>query len=88
RVSELTKRIPWFADLDPVRQGVLLNMSFQLGVDGLLGFKNTLLCVKVGDYERAADGMLQSLWASQTPARAKRLSEQMRSGAWQFTPGT
>lgn len=88
RVSELTRRIPWFADLDPVRSAVLLNMSFQLGVDGLLGFKATLRYVKVGDYERAAKNMLQSLWASQTPERAERMAEQMRTGRWQFAAGT
>jgi lysozyme len=26
--------------------------------------------------------MLNSLWAKQTPARAKRLAEQMRTGEW------
>lgn len=82
RVQELTKRIPWFTKLDKARQGVLLNMSFQMGVEGLLGFKNTLKMVETGKYEDAARGMLQSLWARQTPERAKRLSEQMRTGVW------
>lgn len=81
-LSEVRRRIPWLDRLDVARQGVLLNMAFQLGVDGLLGFKNTLAMVERGDYERAADGMLQSLWAQQTPKRAKRLSDQMRDGRW------
>jgi lysozyme len=42
RINELNKRLPWFQNLDDARKGVLLNMSFQLGVDGLLGFANTL----------------------------------------------
>ena len=88
RVRELTKRLPWFLQLDEARQGVLLNMSFQLGVDGLLGFKNTLELVRQGKYTEAAAAMLQSKWATQTPERAKRLSDQMRTGAWQFAPGT
>ena len=82
RVSELSKHLPWFTKLDGARQGVLLNMSFQLGVNGLLGFKNTLRMVETGQYVNAANGMLQSLWARQTPERAKRLSEQMRTGVW------
>lgn len=82
RVQELTKHIPWFTKLDEARQGVLLNMSFQMGVAGLLGFKNTLKMVERGEYSAAAAGMLQSLWARQTPKRAKRLSEQMRTGVW------
>lgn len=84
RIDALTRKLPWFQDLDDVRKAVLLNMAFQLGVEGLLGFKNTLKLVEEGKYENAAAAMLNSLWAKQTPARAKRLSEQMRSGAWVF----
>lgn len=87
RVRELTARLPWFVDLDEARQGVLLNMSFQLGVDGLLGFTTTLGHVARGEYPEAANQMLKSLWARQTPARAQRLARQMRDGVWQFAPG-
>jgi lysozyme len=87
RVQQLTTRLPWFTQLDEARQGVLLNMSFQLGVDGLLGFKNTLELVRTGKYAEAANAMLQSKWAGQTPERAERLSKQMASGVWQFAPG-
>lgn len=88
RIDQLTRRLPWFQNLDDARKGVLLNMSFQLGVDGLLGFKNTLAMVQAGDYTGAARGMLQSKWATQTPERAQRLAEQMRTGVWQYAKGT
>ena len=81
--AELLRRAPWFVELDDARKGVLVAMAFQLGVDGLLGFKNTLEMVQRGDYAGAAAGMLQSLWARQTPERAKRLSAQMLTGVWQ-----
>jgi lysozyme len=84
RINELNRRLPWFQNLDDARKGVLVNMSFQMGVDGLMGFKNTLKLVEQGKYENAAHGMLQSLWAKQTPERAKRMSEQMRTGLWQY----
>lgn len=83
RQAELLRRAPWMAQLDQARFGVMLNMAFQMGVDGLLGFKNTLAMVKAGDYESAAAGMLHSKWATQTPVRAQRLSKQMESGVWQ-----
>ncbi len=82
KLAEVRRRIPWFDSLDVARQGVLLNMAFQMGVEGLLGFKNTLAMVEKGNYEAAANGMLSSLWARQTPNRAKRLSDQMRDGKW------
>lgn len=80
--KELLEKLPWFTKLDEARQGVLLNMSFQMGVEGLLKFKNTLKMIQDGDYEGAAKGMMNSLWARQTPARASRLAEQMRTGIW------
>lgn len=81
--ESLSKRIPWISKLDPARRGVLLNMAFQMGVDGLLGFKKTLATVESGRYQKAASEMLGSKWAQQTPARAHRLSQQMRTGEWQ-----
>lgn len=82
-ISGVTDALPWASKLDDVRFGVLVNMAFQMGVAGLLGFKNTLAMVKTGDYEGAAKGMLNSKWATQTPVRAKRLSKQMETGVWQ-----
>lgn len=79
----LSKRIPWIKKLDPARRGVLLNMAFQMGIAGLLAFKNTLPMIEAGKYQDAAKAMLQSKWAKQTPARAQRLSNQMRTGDWQ-----
>ena len=81
--AELSDRLPWIAGLDPARKGVLINMAFQMGVAGLLGFKNTLALIQAGKYQEAARAMLQSKWAAQTPARAQRLSNQMATGQWQ-----
>jgi lysozyme len=87
RVQALNKALPWFTDLDEARQGVLLNMAFQLGTAGLLAFTTTLTHVRAGRYDEAATAMLQSKWAQQTPERAERMAEQMRTGKWQFAPG-
>lgn len=78
--AKLAARIPWLTGLDPVRRRVLQNMAFNLGVDGLLGFKNTLEFVRTGQYARAADGMLASKWAKQVGLRAVRLAQHMRTG--------
>ncbi len=78
--GDLINALPWVAKLDDVRQNVLTNMAFNLGITGLLGFKHTLACVQRGEWNDAADGMLQSKWARQVGARAVRLAQQMRSG--------
>ena len=82
RVQALTKALPWFSALDEARRGVLINMAFQLGTAGLLGFKSTLALIAAGKYAEAAEQMLKSKWATQTPERAKRLAEQMKTGEW------
>lgn len=82
KMAELDAMIPWWRTLDEPRQGVLLNMAYQMGVDGLLGFVNTLRLIRDGLYEAAADAMLKSKWYVQTPHRAERLSTQMRKGEW------
>jgi lysozyme len=87
RITAVTKALPWFQNLDDARQGVILNMAFQLGTPGMLAFKNTLDAIHGARYDEAAAGMLDSAWAKQTPERAKRLAEQMKSGQWVFAPG-
>lgn len=83
RVSRLLQeRLPWAIKLSEPRLGVLMNMAFQLGIDGLLAFRETLRHVQDGRYEQAAQAMLDSKWARQTPERARRLAEQMRVDTW------
>ncbi|MDR8077853.1 glycoside hydrolase family protein [Burkholderia cenocepacia] len=76
----LDRNLPWWRQLDPVRQRVIMNMAFNMQ-GRLLTFVNTLAAMKRGDYAAAADGMLASKWATQVGARATRLADMMRSGA-------
>lgn len=78
--DELIEKLPWVGDLDMVRQRVLLNIAYHLGVPGLLKFRNTLEFVKNGKYQEAADEISESLWARNT-YRAAQLSQAMRSGS-------
>ncbi len=71
-------KLDWWLRLDQVRQGVIANMAFNLGVPRLLEFKKMIAALKQGDYAQASKEMLTSLWASQVPARAKRLAAEMR----------
>jgi len=79
--NELLAEIPEvYSGLNETRKSVLLNMCFNLGISGLLEFKNTLAFIGAGDFERAANGMLASRWAKQVGRRAIELSELMRKG--------
>jgi lysozyme len=77
--AQVAQALPWSTRLSEARQVVLQAMAFQMGISGLLGFKGTLAAIQRGDYTAAAQGMLNSLWARQTPARAGRMAEMMRS---------
>ncbi len=76
----LNTHCPWLGQLNPVRQRVLLNMTFNLGIQKLCGFTQFLEALQHQDYECAAGAMLDSRWAEQVKARATRLADMMRRG--------
>jgi lysozyme len=78
--AQLADALPWWRTLDEVRQRVLCNMAFNLGIAKLLGFSLTLSRIERKEYEAASVSMLQSAWALQVGPRAKRLAEMMRTG--------
>lgn len=78
--KDCAQAFDFWATLDDSRKCVLLNMCFNLGLRGLLKFQNTLQAVKNCEYDKAADMMLDSKWASQVGERAKRLAHIMRTG--------
>lgn len=78
---QLDKALPWWRSLDPVRARVIQNMAFNLGVEGLLEFRNTLSAVQAKDWPKAAAGMLASRWAGQVGTRAERLADMMLKGS-------
>ena len=69
-----------FHELDPVRQAVLIDMMFNLGLPRFLGFKKFIQAVKEKDFSKASQEMLDSRWAKQVKSRAERLSYMMRTG--------
>ena len=72
----------WWPKLDDARMGVLVEMCFNLGISGLVGFKKMLSAVEAGDYQTAAQEMLDSKWARQVKGRAVELAKIMQTGLW------
>jgi lysozyme len=75
-------RWQWSRNLDDRRLAVMVNMAFNMGIEGLAEFQRMLAAVEAGDYDIAAMEMLDSVWATQVGDRATRLAEQMRTGKW------
>jgi lysozyme len=84
--QRLLAALPWVAQLSQVRQDVLLDMVYNLGLEGLLGFHRTLSLVQDGKYSEAAQAMLQSHWAQQVGRRAQHLARLMETGDWEPMP--
>jgi lysozyme len=71
---------PGLIDDEPERFDVLAEMCFQMGMGGVSKFVNMLQAISQRRWSDAAESMLASTWALQTPARAKALADVMRSG--------
>lgn len=77
---QLQLRLAWFTDLDTVRQEVLVEMAYNLGIGGLMKFKRMLAAAQSGDYTRAALEIADSEAARTLPKRYADLSRMMRTG--------
>ncbi len=78
--QECLSSFPWYADLDEVRQSVICEMCFNLGLVRLKGFKKMLKAVEIGNFAVAGQEMLTSKWATQVGKRAKTLADMMKRG--------
>ena len=79
KIQKLLERIliafHWFQDSPNEIKFVITNMCYQLGLSGFSKFKKTIYYLETEQYEEASVEMLDSLWAKQTPNRAKEISE-------------
>lgn len=80
--DELLEKKPVVAGLDAVRQRVLVDMGFNLGIPTLLKFQNMWAAIEDEDFQTAADEAMDSRWAKQVGRRAERLCQAMATGEW------
>jgi GH24 family phage-related lysozyme (muramidase) len=69
----------WYKESTMVTKSVLINMAFNLGIKGLLGFRNTLNYMKEKNYKQAAANMRHSLWYKQVKKRAEELARRIET---------
>ena len=72
----------WFNTLSQARKDIIISMCYQLGFGGFCKFKRTIKHIENGSFALAAQEMLDSKWARQTPGRANRHSKVMDTGDW------
>jgi lysozyme len=76
------QRIPEYYSLDGARRTVLVAMVFQMGLSRVMGFAKMRGAIRDSHYQLAGDEMLDSKWANQSPARAEREAQIMRTGRY------
>lgn len=77
--SALGRALSWYQNTTFVTKTILINMTFNMGLVGVLKFKNTLAYIKAQNYTQAAANMEKSLWYRQVGVRARELVKRMRT---------
>ncbi len=80
--ANLEAALPWVKTLSEARFGAMINLTFNLGLGGLLGFQKMLMALRESRWEDAARELLDSRYAGQVGARAQRVAEQIREDRW------
>ena len=72
---KLGEKLDWYDNMPPEIQGVVIEMCYQIGFTGFTKFKRAIAHMKNKEWQLASNEMLDSLWAKQTPNRAKQLAD-------------
>ena len=78
--KELLSAHPCVAELDAVRQLVLVDMAFNMGVPRLCKFKKMWNALHENKFDIASKEMLDSRWAIQVKSRSHKLAHAMHHG--------
>jgi len=81
--EDCRNRFAWFAGLDPVRQDVIVNLVFNMGIGGVLGFKRMIAAIVAENWTQAAWELSNSAWRQQVgQERHDSLTEALEKGSW------
>jgi lysozyme len=69
-------------EFNDARISAMINFTFNVGIGTVKKFENTLSYMQSGDWDKAADEMMDSRWARQVGNRAVEVTEQIRTGKW------
>jgi lysozyme len=79
-MADLDRTVPTWKTHNDIRQNVLIELVFNLGITGALRFKKMLAALQKNDYASAAVEMLDSKWAKQVGQRSATMAQMMREG--------
>lgn len=80
-VEDLRRNLNWFDDAPGVVQEALVNLAFNMGIVRLMQFRKTLINLRNGEWDKGADELLDSRYATQVGYRANEVADMIRSAA-------
>lgn len=80
--ANIEAAFPWAKSLSEPRYGALINLVFNMGLGGVMGFQKMLHAMRESRWEDAARELLDSRYATQVGERAHRLATQLREDRW------
>lgn len=74
---------PWFRKLDPVRQDVIVQLTFNMGLGGVKGFKLMIAAIEQQNWTQAAWELSNSEWKAKVgKQRHDDLTNALEKGQW------
>lgn len=80
-INDCVHAFPWFNELNEPRRKAMINLCFNLGLPKLLKFKKFLAAMELGNYETAANELVDSLWYKQVKSRGPEIVGLIRGSA-------
>lgn len=77
-VKDLHVMFPDFDNMPEAARAVLIDLHFNMGGATLRTFKNTIKCLKAGNWDQAAENLTKSLWYTQVGIRAKEIVKMLQ----------
>lgn len=83
RSADVLRLLPWTAQLDDARFGVLVELAVSPGAGWMSEFVACLASLRAGNYAGAARHLAAYPWPTAELERARRLAQQLHTGSWQ-----
>ena len=77
-MNDCIHTFPWFMELSETRQHAMIDLMFNMGMGRLLGFKKFLQAMSLGNYDTAADELVDSKWYEQVKRRGPKIVAMIR----------
>jgi len=73
----------WFKNLNQVRQEVMIELCFNMGINSLLKFQKMIAYLIAQQWQNAADALMDSEWSKQVaPERSKNIVQRLITGQY------